>query len=306
MEKKNFGYAFAPAHISGIFVIDLKKDPILSGSLGCGICLEDGVVTKISAAKETTVKINGAVADAPTTLTAIKLLTSQPVLVETTLSIPCGAGFGASGAGALSAALALNEALSLDMTLKELACAAHVAEVTNRTGLGDITGQTFGGIVIRKKAGAPFTINIDKLPCGNTTISWVSFGEISTKSVLSDELKKKSINKAGKSGLKELLRKPTLHNFFRQSCLFAKEIGLMSPQVRDAIEAVSAAGGIASQAMLGNTVFAINDDGALSEFGAVHTSGISNTGAHLLLKPLRKVYQTTGMVRHTRTRPPEA
>jgi len=56
--------AFAPAHISGIFIIDIKKDPILSGSMGCGICLEDGAVTKVSAADETTIKINGAVTDA--------------------------------------------------------------------------------------------------------------------------------------------------------------------------------------------------------------------------------------------------
>ncbi|MDP2845484.1 MAG: pantothenate kinase, partial [Candidatus Methanoperedens sp.] len=110
MQQKNLSQAFAPAHISGIFIIDMKKDPILSGSMGCGICLEDGAVTKVCAAKETTVKINGAVAKAPTTLTAIKLLTSQPVLVETTLNVPIGAGFGASGAGALSAALALNQA----------------------------------------------------------------------------------------------------------------------------------------------------------------------------------------------------
>ncbi len=282
MHQKNLSQAFAPAHISGIFIIDIKKDPVLSGSMGAGICLEDGAVTKVSAAKETTVKIHGAVAEAPTTLTAIKLLTPQPVLVETTLSVPVGAGFGASGAGALSAALAVNEALSLNLTLKELAKAAHVAEVTNRTGLGDVTGQTFGGIVIRKKAGAPFTVAIDKLPCRNETISWVSFGGISTKSVLSDDMKKKRINKTGRSRLKELLKKPTLHNFFSQSCAFTREIELMSPMVLDAIEAVEAAGGLASQAMLGNTVFAINDNGALLEFGEVHESRISNAGAHLV------------------------
>lgn len=281
MELKT-GEAFAPSHISGIFIIDIKKDPALSGSMGAGICLEDGAVTKVRAAKETIVKINGAVADAPTTRTAIKLLTPQPVLVETTLRVPVGAGFGASGAGALSAALALNEALSLNLTLKELAKAAHVAEVTNRTGLGDVTGQTFGGIVIRRKAGAPFTVDIDKLPCRNETISWVSFGGISTKSVLSDDMKKKSINKAGRLRLKELLKKPTLHNFFSQSSAFAKEIELMSPRVMDAIEAVEAAGGLASQAMLGNTVFAINDNGALLEFGDVYESRITNGGAHLV------------------------
>ncbi len=280
MEQKNFAQAFSPSHISGIFVIDIKEKPARSGSMGCGICLENGAVTTVKVAEETAVKIDGKVAEAPTTLTAIKLLTSQPVLVDTTVNVPVGCGFGASGAGALSTALALNEALSLNLTLNELASAAHIAEVTNMTGLGDVTGETFGGIVLRKKAGLPF--NIDKIPCSNTIISWVSFGEISTKSVLSDDLKKKTINKAGKSRLKELLKKPTLENFFRQSSAFAKEIELASPKIKDAIEAVEATGGLASQAMLGNTVFALNENGALSEFGEVHVSRIRNAGAHLL------------------------
>jgi pantoate kinase len=160
--------------------------------------------------------------------------------------------------------------------------AAHCAEVINRTGLGDVTGQTFGGMVVRKIAGAPFKGVIDKIPCIEAEISWVCFGGISTRSVLADELKIKTINRAGKSRLKELLKKPTLPEFFRQSCAFAKDIGLMSPHMKDAIETVEAAGGQASQSMLGDTVFAINDNGALSEFGQVHASRISHAGAHLL------------------------
>ena len=274
--------AFAPAHISGIFIIDMKKDPSLSGSMGCGICLEDGAVTKVHPSEETIIRINGAITKAPTTLSAIELLTPEPVLVDTTLNIPIGAGFGASGAGALSAALSVNEALSLNLTLKELSKAAHCAEVTNMTGLGDVTGMTFGGMVIRKKAGAPFLGIIDKIPTRDSKISWIEFNEISTRSVLSDGLKKKSINSAGKSRFKKLLNKPTIENFMIQSAAFAKDIELMSPRVKDAIEAVKAAGGLASQAMLGDTVFAINDNGALMEFGQVHESRISNVGAHLL------------------------
>jgi len=274
--------AFAPAHISGIFIIDIRKDAAISGSMGCGICLENGAITTVRSSDEMIIKINGAVSEAATTLSAIKSLTSKTVLIDTTLDMPVGYGFGASGAGALSAVLALNEALSLNFTLKDLAGVAHCAEVTNRTGLGDVTGMTFGGIVVRKRSGAPFTGIIDKIPCRDTKISWVSFSEISTKSVLTDELKKKSINKAGKAKLKELLKKPTLENLFCQSRGFATEIGFMSPKVKDAIEAVEAKGGLASQAMLGDTVFAMNDNGALLEFGQVHESRISIAGAHLL------------------------
>lgn len=82
--------------------------------------------------------------------------------------------------------------------------------------------------------------------------------------------------------MKVLLKKPTLENFFIQSNAFAKDIELMSSQVKDAIETVEAAGGFASQAMLGDTVFAINDGGSLFEFGEVHKSRISIVGAHLL------------------------
>ena len=274
--------AFAPAHISGFFIIDIKKDPIHSGSMGAGISLENGAVTTVRYVKETAIKINGDVCEASTTLSAIRLLTEKPVLVETTLSIPIGAGFGASAAGALSTALAVNKALSIDMTFNDLAKAAHIAEVKNRTGLGDVAGMICGGIDIRKHAGIPPVGNIDRIPCRNEIISWISFGGISTRSVISDDMKKKSINKAGRLRLKELIKKPTLDNFFRQSRAFAKEIDMISPQVRDAIEAVEAAGGLASQAMLGNTVFAINDNGALSKFGEVHTSRISHAGAHLL------------------------
>jgi len=280
--KYKIGKAFCPAHISGIFIIEIKKEPLLSGSMGCGICLEHGAATEVRPAKKTLIKINGEVVKAPTTLSAIKLLATEQVLVDTILNIPIGAGFGASGAGALSAALALNESLSMNLTLKELTNAAHCAEVTNRTGLGDVTGMAFGGMVVRKKASAPFLGTIDKIPCRDTEISWISFNEISTKSVLTDDLKKKSINKAGKSRLKELLKKPTIENFMIQSAAFAKDIELMSTRVSDSIEAVEAAGGLASQAMLGDTVFAINDNDSLGEFGEVHKSRISNTGAHLL------------------------
>ncbi len=282
MQPKITARAFAPAHISGIFIIDIKKDPVLSGSMGAGVCLEDGAVTAVRSAQETAIRINGTASEASTTLSAIELLTAKPVLVETELRIPIGAGFGASAAGAFSTVLALNDFLTLDMTFNDLAKAAHVAEVKNRTGLGDVAGMTCGGLDIRKHAGIPPAGNIDRIPCMDELISWVSFGGISTKAILSHDIKTKSINKAGKLRLKELLKKPTMENFFRQSCSFAKEIELMSPQVSDAIESVEAAGGLASQAMLGDTVFAINDNGALSEFGEVHTSRISHAGAHLL------------------------
>lgn len=276
------GRAFAPAHISGFFVIDLKTDLSRTGSLGCGICLRDGVASSVSLADQTSVRINGKEIDAPTTMSVLKRLTHTPLSVETITNVPVGCGFGASGAGALSTALAANQALGLKRTLNQLADIAHIAEVENRTGLGDVIAQTFGGVVIRKKAGSPTHGMIDRIPCGELEISWIAFGKISTSSIISDPHIRKRINRAGKSALKELLRKPALENFMEVSKKFSLEIGLMGDKVRDVIDAVESAGGLGSQAMLGEAVFAIGGEEALKEFGETKKSIISHAGAHYI------------------------
>ena len=58
--------------------------------------------------------------------------------------MPLGCGFGLSGAAALATAYALNEYLSLGKAREALAMIAHVAEVENRTGLGDVCSHTMG------------------------------------------------------------------------------------------------------------------------------------------------------------------
>ena len=74
----------------------------------------------------------------------------------------------------------------------------------------------------------------------------------------------------------------------QQSKRFAVETGLMSDSVSDAVQAVEAEEGMASQAMLGDAVFAIDMSGdgavesALSEFGSVGRSRIDFKGARLI------------------------
>ena len=89
------------------------------------------------------------------------------------------------------------------------------------------------------------------------------------------------INSAGKACLKELLAKPTLEEFMRLSRRFTFKIGLASNWALDAIEAVEAAGGMASMIMLGDSVFAIGGGEALAEFGKVGSTNVSHRGANL-------------------------
>jgi pantoate kinase len=268
------GKAFAPSHITGFFYVHDDPDPMRMGSCGCGFTLESGVHTEAWGSNKTEVYVDGVPSEASTTRTLIELLTDKPVHVESDLDMPVGGGFGASGAGAFSTALAINQALGLGKTYNELAYAAHAAEVKNRTGLGDVAGMTLGGLVIRRAPGTPFTL--DRIPVEARDIYCVHFGPISTKSILSDAREKALINEAGKKCLKELLKAPTFEQFMRLSRRFSVDTGLVSRKARDAMEAVEAFDGMASMAMLGDTVFSTIPEGLP---GNVIKSRISLCGA---------------------------
>jgi pantoate kinase len=270
--------AFAPAHITGFFVVRDARDPRRTGSCGAGLSLDDGAVTDVRPSDRTDIFLNSQPEDAATTASVVRMLTDRPARVETRLGIPVGGGLGASAAGAVSTALALNERFGLGKTMNELLYAAHVAEVANRTGLGDVAGMSGGGVEIRKKPGIPFAV--DRIPISPTFIYYVYFGPISTKRVLSDPKEKALINAAGRKCLKALLNKPTFPELMRLSRSFAVETGLISARALDAVEAVESHGGIASMAMLGDTVFATSPDG-LAEFGDVRKAAINVTGPRL-------------------------
>ncbi|MDI6811746.1 MAG: hypothetical protein QMD80_08815, partial [archaeon] len=174
--KKRFVKAYSPSHITGFFVICDNKNPLYKGSIGCGIVLEAGCVTKVSLDNnlpvKAQIKINGIEEEANTTKYVVEHMAwMSAVRVSTNFEVPVGAGFGASGAGALSTALALNVLLSLNMTVNEVAQIAHCAEVENSTGLGDVIAETYGGVVIRRKPGPPGIGMIDRIPHRNEKIS---------------------------------------------------------------------------------------------------------------------------------------
>ncbi len=284
--------AYAPGHITGFFQIHENENPHRKGSTGCGIVLNGGVTTEVKIGKsveETEIFLNGKRVKGRTTRTVAEMMTEVPVKIKSWAEIPIGCGFGASGAGALGTAYALNNALSLDQTVKSLTEYAHVAEVVNCSGLGDIAAQSSGGVVIRLQPGGPEYGLVDRIPAPEARVFCIVLGEISTGSVLRDEAAALKINSAGKEAMSELLKKPTLENFMYQAKTFASKTGLMSSKAKDVIEAANANGGLASQAMLGDTVFAIAPYSqqfrlyeALQEFGEVLEYGISTCVPRLM------------------------
>jgi pantoate kinase len=181
------------------------------------------------------------------------------VIINHSAQMPIGAGYGASGAGALSAALALSKVLDLGFTRSKMIEIAHVAEISCRTGLGDVGAQAIGGLVIGSEPGAPpygkwLQIPLEK----NIKIVCATLAPLSTKELLEDvELREKS-RRFGAIAMKNLLKEPNLKNFIQVSYDFSEELGLLDDELLGLVKAANSAGAIgASTVMLGRAVFAL-------------------------------------------------
>jgi len=257
--------AFVPAHLSGFFEICPSSRPERMGSRNGGPCLRVGVLTRLRVEEgkgEVRILLNGRRSEARTSLHVARSLLSRgggglSLLVEHRLQVPLGAGYGASGAGALGLALTLCKALGIRGWRREAVREAHVAEVRNLTGLGDVGAQAWGGMVIGERPGAPPYGSWRRIPVprGMKVVS-CTLGELSTRKALSDpELRERS-RRLGRRALEELLARPTLPTFLRVSSEFAEGLGLMDGELREVRDLFLREGALgATQTMLGRGIF---------------------------------------------------
>ncbi|MCL7418499.1 MAG: pantoate kinase [Halalkalicoccus sp.] len=272
--------AFVPGHVTGFFSSHPDDDPTKAGSRGAGLTLSDGVAVRVTPDTRTRTTLDGSELVVEPVDRVLDSL-SATARIEATTALPLGAGFGVSGALALGTALAANQAFDRRLSENELLTLAHSAEVRSGTGLGDVVAQARGGVPIRLDPGGPEHNHLDAIPA-STRIEYLTFGDLSTESVLSGDTDR--LTDAGLQSLSILAEEPTLSTLLYASRRFAREAGLLTDRVREAIEDVSATGGEASMAMLGETVFAL--DTGLSDAGydpsVCHTHA---AGASLLDDP---------------------
>ena len=255
--------AFAPGNMSWVFKIIPHDSPALMHSLGLGFTVRDGVEVEVSldanAAEGSKVYFNGELIEFPTVDSLIDKLTPQPVGVRIQSTLPLSSGFGLSGASALACAYALNRLFDLGNGEEDLAMMAHVAEVENLTGLGDVCAQYHGGCLVKLTPGQPLAAR--PMPIEEQPIFYRYFGPISTRDVLSDPDQAARINAAADSGLAALGELSVRESVGMNDCIrvcrrFAEDSGLMrDARVRGLIDDIEAAGGEASMIMLGNAVF---------------------------------------------------
>jgi pantoate kinase len=257
--------AFAPGSVTAVFAPAEAADE----SRGASMAIEDGVVAAVRTADETEIRLDGEETEFEPVSGVLDEL-GCTARVDLEAEIPIGCGFGASGAATLATALAANEKFDLERSREDLVHASHLAEVNAGTGLGDVFIQTAGGALMSDGSGRHRWEPTD-------TIEYVSFGGMATSETLGDVDLMARIERVGGKTLDALPHEPSLERLTRDAWSFAREIELPTDRVRDTVADVEAAGGAASMAMLGETVFAVGVEDVLS-----NRTNVSFTGAHLL------------------------
>lgn len=283
--------AFCPGHITAFFEIcDQHEDPLRRGSRGVGFCLSLGAISRVtvndSNNQELLISINGERGPASVTSDAIKYLINNKNLaidVQTILDLPIGQGFGMSAAGSLSAVIALCDILG--MPSEKAFEAAHLAEIENRTGLGDISGIYAGGMELRTEPGLPPHGQAQRLEISSEMVLAVIGEPINTNDIILDEEKRAAISSSGRRCIEAFSEDPTLDHLFALGMEFVEDAGLASMEVLKAIAAAECCG-MGSMIMLGNSIFCIgkNEDllEALKPFGSTFQCEVDQQGPRLL------------------------
>ncbi len=284
--------AFCPGHITAFFEICPDPDLRRRGSRGAGLCTSLGVRTEVkvrdAARQRIRIFLDGEEEKAETTLRAVKKLIGErrlEVYVMSEVQLPVSQGFGMSGAGALSTALALNEAAKLGLSRDDVVGVAHEAEVESLTGLGDIYPQSLGGMDLRIEPGGPPHGVVRKFDVAVPLLLCVIGPPMLTKSVLHDPEKAKVISAEGHLCVEEFGKNPTLENLFVLGREFAVKTGLAGSKLIEAIDSC-APYGRASMSMLGNSVFSTGNleilHTILRGYGTVMRCEADDRGARLV------------------------
>jgi len=276
---------FCPGHITGLFYPCPHEDVLSSGSRGAGMCVHLGARSEVSLNEsgEVHITINGKSGTAAVTRAAVKemLPPGTGVTVDTMLELPMGSGFGMSAAGALSATIALADLL--DLSRQEAFEAAHRAEISSHSGLGDVAGLMAGGIELRKREGIPPVGEVVRLADHLDIVACVVGPRMSTAAVLGSG--SDLLPRTGRECHRLLMEEPTLERFLQLCRGFAERSGIITEPVRRALNKIDGLGPC-SMVMLGNSVFAARDldrqEAILKEFGPTYRLHLDLEGPRVI------------------------
>lgn len=268
---KNELKVFVPSHITGFFEIIDNDNPCIKGSKGAGITLDEGVITHTTI-KDGTGKLIITVNNKEDKLNTISKKTVEIISEKYNIDfrnyditinhesiLPVGAGFGTSAGFALGISFTLPQLMGINISCMTAGEIAHLAEISQSSGLGDVISEIYGGCIIRLREGSPVNGVIDKIPLTQPIyVISKTIGLLETKNIIENPIHKKHINKSGSILLNSLLDNPDIINFIKLSRRFASETGLITSQLQEILDIFDEETLGSSMAMLGNTAFALS------------------------------------------------
>ncbi len=263
-----------PSGVSSFFEICDKnkdgskiKDPLRIGARGGGFIIERGTKTVVltnESIKEDAVIVNGKLtSSARTTLRVIELLRKEfairPVKVIQKVEPPIGTGFGTSGAGALSTAIAISDLFELGLTLSKAADFAHIADVESVTGLGTVISLAAspGSVGLVTEPGSYSVGRVDAIlgDYSDYTLICACYAPIEKSTVLQRNTRKNLINKFGRRALESIQDSPTAESLLYHSRIFAEKSGIGTRQLLSLADKAVRMGAVgATQNMIGSSV----------------------------------------------------
>jgi len=297
--------AFCPAHVTGFFkahLDDNQSNLENLGSMGAGFSIKQGVTTRVKINtknnQESNFKISTKGYQSDKTDVSEYVLNEFLKLddfstkffdIEHEISIPVGYGLGSSSAVALSLSFALDQALGTKLDRIMIGQIAHNAEVSCKTGLGDVLASYHGGFEIRIKPGAPGIGSVEKITLEKISIIMICFSPISTNKFIKERLSQ--INGLGGKMVNRLLESKDYEHFQDMSLEFAKYVDVMTPRMQKLVDELAKNNIKCGIALFGETVFSmiskVDEDKVLEILqkypdGIIIKSELDNNGARIL------------------------
>jgi len=266
--------AFAPAHITGFFQILFNEDEMKAGSRGAGISLSLGSYATVEKSKKTIISKKTGVARE-----AIKKFYGN-YKVKIKNDLPISQGFGISGSSALASSIAIShiENIPYEFALRY----SHMADLKNKTGLGDVIASFYGGMECRIEPGIEGRIK--KWKVDKKILIMVAGKGIRTQNIIGNEKFIERINETGEECMREFLRKPDFENFLIQSRKFSMESGILDAKMKKILDSLNRVGPAAA-CMIGNSFFGEWDKKMMKEmkkYGRVYEAYVDNEGARVI------------------------
>ncbi|MFA6710589.1 MAG: pantothenate kinase [Candidatus Methanomethylophilaceae archaeon] len=248
--------AYCPGHVTCFFYPVRSQDILSAGSRGAGIRLSRGSTVTLEERSDRRIEIqmDGRTSVCGITRSALRMVAPERGFdVTVTNELPVGQGFGMSAAGAVAASLCACHIAGRPR--QEAFRAAHIAEIEGGGGLGDVAGiMCKGHQPTRVVAGLPplgkvvdsgYRLDLNVAVLGET---------LDTGAILGDKEVMSKMMEIGPRFVDAYAEDSTERNLFSLSRSFSKMTGLETPEVSDALEALSEVGD-AGMCMLGHSIF---------------------------------------------------